>query len=613
MVHLRYGKVTSFQVQQTKDSTESILGEWFTSLFRFRCRKNEELSKTIGGFREEAVKRAPASNNSGMVTETTSPRSSGTTQTPSTDGMQLDSQKEPQQLPDEILIEIIHRAASNPRIDPNTEVLSDPWLVESLTSYREVCKRWKIVVDGTPSLWAFFSADDLQSVEALQKMIEKSGNAPLVISYGRPWMGLEQFVEIVAPQMHRCKALWIKMKNSDYLSTIQTLFSQPCPLLEELHFDSKRRWRVRVDGIDSDTVQDGTGTIYFDIWALRHNAQRLEVLDLGQVADWRTGSKLTNLRELKLLWPMIWFENLMESLAESPLLWNLIIDYSLWEMYRFSERATVVELAFLTRIEFWKARASFAHSLLSHISPPSLRQLLIHIQDFNSPLFPLGDVGPGYQALFRSLMKAQGATPIPIEVGVRYQQLFVADKRTGREFELSGEVSWPGGHPVHFVQSLSNISRHWSTMSTPSLALLFGTKDQDSSDKRIRLTRECLRALFDIEGVTKIQLGDMADNVEQVYQLLSDAVDDEEKPRRWLAPRLAILEIVGHQSHDTALVQMLEGRYARATTADGDTLAPLPLSLLKLVRDSNEEPEPLIAGKIRSIIGEEHFRVEVYH
>ncbi|KAG8922951.1 hypothetical protein FRC00_006819, partial [Tulasnella sp. 408] len=385
---------------------------------------------------EEAVKRAPTSENFGMVTETTSPCSSGTTQTMTTDGMQRDSQRVPHQLPDEILIEIIHCAASNPRIDPDTGMLSDPTLLESLTSYREVCRRWKILVDGTPSLWAFLSADDAPAVEAFQRMIENSGNASLVIVYGHAWMGLQYFVNMVAPQMHRCKALWIKTRRSDYLPTVQTLFSQPSPLLEELYFVPETWWGVQVDGVDSNTVQGGTGPTYFDIWALRHNAQRLEVVSLGEVTEWRTGSKLTNLRELKLSRPKICFKDLMESLAESPLLSNLIVDYSVWEMYRFSERATVVELAFLARIDVWHASASFTHSLLSHISPPSLRQLLIYIRDFKSPLFPLGDVGPGYQALFLSLIKAQGAKSIPIEVGVRYQRLFVADEQTGREFEL---------------------------------------------------------------------------------------------------------------------------------------------------------------------------------
>ncbi|KAG9042165.1 hypothetical protein FS837_011196 [Tulasnella sp. UAMH 9824] len=564
---------------------------------------------------EEAAERALTSENFGMVTETTSPCYSGTTQTTTTDGMHRDSQNGLHKLPDEILIEIIRRAASDRRIDRKTQVLSDPTLLESLTSYREVCKRWKILVDGTPSLWAFLYAGDLPSVEALQGMIEKSGNAPLVVSCGRGlWtVGLRYFVNMVTPQMHRCKALWIKTGDLVHPSTIQPLVSQPCPILEELHFDSGHWWEVWVDGFDSHAVQDGTAPTYFDIWALRHNAGRLKALSLRRVMGWRTGPNLANLRELELDWPRIWFKDLMESLAESPLLCTLTIGHSIWEMYRSPEPATSVELAFLTRIELRDASASFTHSLLSHISPPSLKQLLIHIRDFDLPLFPLGDAGPGYQAFLLSLVKAQGAIPIPIEIGVRYQQLFIAEDQTGYEFELSGEVMWPNGRLVHFVQSLSNISRLWSRMSTPSFALLFGTKYPESQDEGIQITQECLRSLMDIEAVTEIRLGNMADNVQRLYHLLSDAVDDENKPRRWLLPRLATLEIEGHQDHDAALVEMLEARYATTGTVNAETLAPLPLSLLKIVRHSDEVPEPQIAERIRNSIGEEHFRiVDVY-
>lgn len=185
------------------------------------------------------------------------------------------------------------------------------------------------------------------------------------------------------------------------------------------------------------------------------------------------GSNLTNLRELTLDSPMIWFKSLMECLAGSPLLHTLTINRSqLCEMYKVPESATTVELAFLTRIELRNASASFVHALLSHISPPSLNQLVLSIGDFDVPIFPLGEVGPAYHALLLSLLKAQGAEPIPILVEVWLQRLSLTDDQTGREFELLGEPIWPDGHVLHFVQSLSNISRYWSTMSSLSFTLL---------------------------------------------------------------------------------------------------------------------------------------------
>ncbi|KAG8910303.1 hypothetical protein FRC00_008446 [Tulasnella sp. 408] len=515
------------------------------------------------------------------------------------------------QLPEEILIEIIRRAASNRRLDPESLVPSDPTLFESLNRYREVCKRWKTVIDGTPSLWTFLSAHDFSSVEALQKVIEKSGNAPLVISCGHPWMGLQYFVETVAPQMRRCKVLWITASCLDHPSMFEPLLSHPRPILEELHFDPGCWWTVCVDGVDSNTG-DRSGTTYFDIWALRHNAKGLKALSLVYVEGWRIGSQLTNLRELRLDCSRMWSKSLMQGLAELSFLRTLIIDISFGEMHIFPDNATVVELPLLTRIELRREVTPFVHALLSRINPPSLKQLVLSISNFDSPLFPLGDVGPAYHALFLSLMKAQGAIPIPIEVRVGSLELSIADKQTGRRFELSAYGIQIGDYLGHFVQSLSNITRQWGTMSTPLFALLFGTTERGPRYKEIHLPQKCLRPLMDIEGVTEIRLGDTADHVEYLYQLISFPVDEEDQPRRWLLPRLTILEIKGHQSQDTALAHMLEARYATTVTANEDTLAPLPLALLILVRDSGKVPEPQIADKIRGIIGEEHFRLEIY-
>ncbi|KAG9042164.1 hypothetical protein FS837_011195, partial [Tulasnella sp. UAMH 9824] len=574
---------------------------------------NEKLSKIDAGFREETVEPPPTSENFDTIAEATPPSHSRFPQTLTADGRRRDSRIKPPQLPEEILIEIIHFAASNPGIDPVTEVLSDPMLLQSLTSYRKVCKRWKAIIDGTPSLWTFLSANDVPSFEAFQRVIEKSGNAPLVISYGREGMELQHFVEAVIPLMHRCKVVWIGTSCLDDQWTLQPLLSQPCPILEELHFDPACSWTVSVDDIDSNTGQDSNGRIYFDIWALRHNAERLRALSFCYVEGRRMGSKLTNLRELKLEGSRIWFKSLVEYLAESSLLRTLTIDRSLRpEMDESPDSAIAIELPFLARIELRAVDASFAHALLSRINPTALKQLAIHIWEFESPLFLLRDVGPAYQALFLSLMKAQGAIPIPIEVGIDHQRLSVIDNKTGRMFELSAEEIWPDGGLVHFVESLSNITRHWSTMSTPSFALLFGTTDPDLRGEEIHITQECLRSLMDIEGVTEIRLGPMADNVQGVYKLLSYPVDGEDQPWRWLLPRLSILEVEEHQSHDIALVQMLEARYATTVAAAEVTLAPLPLSLLKLVRHSSKAPESQIMEKIRNIVGAEYFQLGVY-
>ncbi|KAG8916367.1 hypothetical protein FRC01_003195 [Tulasnella sp. 417] len=520
------------------------------------------------------------------------------------------SRSTPRQLPEDILIEIIHLAASNPRIDQFTGVLSDPTLLRSLTSYREVCKRWKAVIDGTSSLWGFLSIDDAPSFEALQKVIDKSGDAPLVISYGCRWLGLKRFVNVVAPQMHRCKALWIKIGqvDSDFLSPLIPLFAKPCPLLEELHFYPALGWIVQVGDIEEKSL-----TPSLNIWALRRNAGRLRVLSLGNALRWRTKSKLSNLRELKIDCPMVNFNVLIQALAESPLLRTLVVVASFQILYRdgLGQRGSTVELGYLTRMEIRNVDASFVQMMLSHINPPSLKELFISVSAFDSPLFPLGDVGPGYQALLISLAGAQGAVPIPIEVGMRVQELVVADNHTCCKLVVSVNEYYPSGFPIHFMQSLSNISRGWGSVSTPSLALLIGTTNPDQRDGKFAMTQEDLRPLMDLEGVTEIQVGKMVRSVQHLYERLSSAVGWEDQLPRWLLPQLAILVIEDQAEHDESLIKMLQDRYAAVVTNAAHTVAPSPFSLVKLVRRSEDVPRSEMVEAIRKAVGEEKFCIEI--
>ncbi|KAG8921569.1 hypothetical protein FRC01_000184 [Tulasnella sp. 417] len=568
----------------------------------------EQTSNIVVGSRESVTEVAPTAENLGMVTL---PYGSGSTPIATKEGMCRDSRSEPYQLPEEILVEIIRLAASNPRIDRYTGVLSDPTLLHSLTSYREVCKQWKAVIDGTTSLWAFLYIRDAPSFEALQKVIEKSGDSPLVISDGRGWMGPQRYVTMISSQMHRCKALWIKADSPSDLWPLHPLFAKPCPLLEELHFHTEHAWRVLIDGVDSGAGQDSRRYDHLDIWALRHNAGKLKTLSFGSVRSWGTGSTLSNLRELRLDWPRTFFPDLMEALAESPLLRTFVLVGSS-VLYLAGERGLTVELGFLTRIEIRKVDASFAQMILSHINPPSLKQLFISTPAFTSPVFPLGDVAAGYQALFRSLSEAQGLVPVPIDVGMRVQELVLADNHTDRELVLLGDEDWPSRFPINFMQSVLNISRCWSSISTPpSLALLIGTTNPDRRDGKFEMTQEDLRPMMNLEGVTEIQVGKMVRSVQHLYEQLTSAVAWEDQPPRWLLPQLAFLVIEDQAEHDEALIKMLQDRYAAVGTDTAETVAPSPFSLVELVRRSEDVPRPDVLEAIRKIVGDEKFRIEI--
>ncbi|KIO29834.1 hypothetical protein M407DRAFT_226372 [Tulasnella calospora MUT 4182] len=522
------------------------------------------LSNNLTNPSEENVDLAPAPETTRMLTTTTLPYNSGVEQNTAEGVIWRDFRGESHLLPEEVLIEIIHQAASNRRINKHSNLLSDPTLFQSLNACRGVCKRWKQVIDNAPALWAFLSADT-PSPAVVQNAISKSRNAPLVISYGAGMIELERFIEIVAPQMGRCKALWTATESA--APALQTLFDIPCPSLEELHIHNYSKQIVRIDRTHANTEH-----LCFTLWALRHNAHAIKILSLRGAEGWKTGLNLTNLRELELGASSIHVDDLIEFLGELLLLRILVIDSPDEGIAQRVVHESIVKLEFLARIELQKVTSSFAHGILSRINPSSLKQLVICISRFDSPLFPLGDVGTGYQALLLSLMEAQGTLPIPIDIATSVQLFAVADDQTGRGFKLSEH--WPDG-PVHFSQSLLNISGCWSFIPNPSLTLLLGM----GLDHRIgimALTQEILKPMMDIAGVSNIEVGKIVIDVHHLYRRLSYAVVGEDQSRRWLLPRLATIEIVGHEGQDKALVQMLERRHAAAVTVNGDTVAPLP-------------------------------------
>ncbi|KAG8915155.1 hypothetical protein FRC01_003766 [Tulasnella sp. 417] len=491
----------------------------------------------------------------------------------------------PPQLPNEVFIEIIHCAAFNPQINETTRLLSDPTYFQLLYGYRRVSKHWRDVIDGAPMLWSFLSADTPWPA-VVQRAIEKSRNVSVTISYGAGKLDLGQFIEMVAPQMHRCKALWmrswpVRLLN---LTTLQTLLEKECPLLEELHFHPGcGEWRVPADRAHSNTEQTARGIPHFDIWALRQNTHGLKSLSFSGVRSWRAGSAFANLQELKLELPWISAQELVESVAESPLLRSLVINAPRAGEIQDVVHAPTVELAFLTRMELLHSPASFAHKVLSHITPPCLNQLVISISEFDSPTFPLTDIGAEYQALILSLVEAQGMAPIPI-----HWDPFAAACSQAR---------------IRSAQYFADLSRCWDSASTGCFDLIL-------SDE-VSLPQENLKPLMDIAGISKIQVGEGVHYVHNLYRRLSYAVCGVAQSRQWLLPRLTVLEIEEQGEVDEALVAMLKTRYAAVGTIPGDIAAPLPFSQIKLVRYLKNAPRPEIFDAIKNIVGENQFCVEV--
>ncbi|KAG8921568.1 hypothetical protein FRC01_000183 [Tulasnella sp. 417] len=512
--------------------------------------------------------------------------------------------KDSHQLLDELLLEIIHRAASDPQVDETTHLLSDPQLVPSLDTYRVVCKRWTSLIDSTPTLWAFLSGDS-SSPQALSRAIHKSRNALVVISYGAGKMERGQFVDMVAPQMHRCKALWISGEESKgHAPPLQLLLEIPCPNLEELHFSFSPQWTIEM----SETIENGrrneTTLPCFNMWALQNNAQKIRVLGFGKLVEWRVGSGFTNLRELKLRESEITVGQLVECLKEVPLLRSLVLDNSRRGKNQDVGRESTVELALLTRIEILNASVSFAHAALSRIVPPSLKQLIISVGEFDLPALQLDDIETYYQSLILSLVEIHNTEPIPIRVSNNFLAVAVADHGTSREFQLSGARFWTNEDRSRCAKSIYDLTQWWGSVSGPSFCLRWGM-GPSTDEYGGTMNEEFLNSLMEIVAIVKIQVGRTVYGVPHLYRRLSYATrGGDSEPPRWLLPRLVTLEIEEHDYLDGDMIRMLRDRYIAIATAHGGPGVPLPFSMVKLVRDQESEPD--YTGEIRSIVGEEH-------
>ncbi|KAG8946807.1 hypothetical protein FRC00_009406, partial [Tulasnella sp. 408] len=515
------------------------------------------------------------------------------------------------QLPDELLAEIIRRAASNAELDRETHSLSDPTLFKSLGVYRGVCKRWRSLIDDTPALWAFLSAD-ASSPEVLKRAIKKSKNALVIISFGAGKMKQEQFVNMVAPEMHRCRALWMSGKESSGSARmLQLLFNAPCPNLEELHCYFSPGWTIKTNDTAVDIWRDGVKLPCFNIWALQNNTQRLRVLGFGQLVEWRIGSRLTNLYELELRESELTAGQLLESLTELPLLRSLVVDRPAAISDQDVRLMSTVDLAFLNRMELLNVTASFAHATLSHITPPSLKQFAISVRNFDLPVLPLDDIATHFQRLIFSLLEAQGTVPIPIRIGDNFLAVSLSDHETSREFELSGVNLWSTQNRSRCTQSIVDLTRWWGSVSTPSFSLQWGMVLFPEGPGV--MPPEILKPLMDITAVVDIKLGGAVYGVQHLYQRLSYTVRGKDPEiRRWLLPRLVTLEVDGKEDFDINLTRMLRDRYAAIAYPNGDQGAPLPFSMVKLIRRSSRiQPELDYTSEIRSIVGEEHFSFEI--
>ncbi|KAF7296763.1 F-box domain-containing protein [Mycena indigotica] len=159
-------------------------------------------------------------------------------------------------LPNELLLRILHHAVDNtprtlyegyaPPVDDadDIEYMEDNfWPMEMLSqaSWRKlgaVCRHWRDVVEGTPSIWANINAIGLISYhndcagEVLRQALARTRGIPLHIGLGIKVSGLQDIFAMLMEHAERWKKLTLRA-DVDELAELQAIAGR-LPLLESL-------------------------------------------------------------------------------------------------------------------------------------------------------------------------------------------------------------------------------------------------------------------------------------------------------------------------------------------------------------------------------------------
>ncbi|KAG8984830.1 hypothetical protein FRB90_005099 [Tulasnella sp. 427] len=489
-------------------------------------------------------------------------------------------------LPVEILAYIIQLSLDMPNTtfrEQDFMAISNPGLFRALVRVGSVCRRWKDVVDGTPRLWAFLSAD-LDSPPLLRLVAERSQSTPILITTGVAEMDMTEFFNIAAPHFHRCRVLCVMppdwpmdREESRDVEGIRNLLRQPCPALEELHLIE----------LDASSLVDEHGTSMIEVWALENSTANLRVLRVIGT-DWCWKPVLSGLQELNLGRVSITLANLMDScLSLAPNLRILRLDH-----LRLIERgdpahlsSAPVSLDFLHRITISSTPAEDITKVTQRINTPSLREVKLQMTPTTDRI-PLAFIAPflHYYDLIYSIVST---TPEPIQVLLEHRAqgitMFSPDhssKVNIEEWQLKPQRS----RTVPYAEWLANT---WKSLpSTASISLTL---------RSIELARELLVPVMGIENITLLHLDSGVTKAQHLYLRLSYPVLSEGGTKRWLLPRLATIEI--KESLEFAmldpLVRMLRARYhasqdpgAMTSRSPGQKIDPPAAVKLSMVQET---------------------------
>lgn len=526
-------------------------------------------------------------------------------------------------LPAKVLVEIIRLAASSREFHFRSRTLVDPDLLRNLSRLSRVCRMWKDIIDSTGSLWAFLAADTY-STRPLEAAIAKSGDVPVTVTLGRNQMNKADFVTMVSPLINSCRILCLTSIGGSHsiYDNIHLLVQQPSPILEELHMDGVSRGFAYRGGIGNQGDPPNPRRRKTEIWALENSSERLKVLTLRHL-DW-CWHRLTlpNLRDLYLSSVTVAASELIESLSGTPRLESFYVQRLTedWTAEPPAGAAHPVPLSSLKRIEMENISTAFAHHVLSNIIPSSLEHLSLFITSFTGPV-PFADASH-YHNLLRSLVVAESTECTELRVGPQYLSLVVPDRDGEGEIFLGGLGLSTPAQREGFVGWISSL---WVPLEPKSPLTIVLGRWGIIQPTIVPLHVGLVSELLTLDNVSDLYIGFQVGDVQLLYELLSRPMRMENGKWCWGFPKLELLLVEGQSHCEEALIQMLQARYTAINDNLGESFGraermetaspPSPLQTLRMVRSRRSTAfwVAMQNGRLKQIVGDEHFICEVGH
>ncbi|KAG9043975.1 hypothetical protein FS837_008931 [Tulasnella sp. UAMH 9824] len=336
------------------------------------------------------------------------------------------------QLPIEIFIRIISDALAPLR----TLGRSRSTCLSRLVRFSPVCKRWKDVIEGTPSFWTII--DILDPPAIISAAISRSESRPLniiAISSGMMQLvshfhtfchpdKLNQFITTAITVSPRWRSIQLVVPSSEKASAVM---NAPAPIMKSLDLESRRPIRV---GFSNGGV------------AFQGTDPQLRRVRLHCVAIPWDSYLLRGLRDLSISGLETFAPSCEETLAilkACPGLVALNLSLKPAATVESPKKATPLTLAELQSLSF-SLNPSFALTLFETIRLPSIRFVHLHLNfssDLDHILFP--KLIQHAQSLFSVVFRKNYSLFITVYSGDSLHWTCKPDQtsRGGRKFEIT--------------------------------------------------------------------------------------------------------------------------------------------------------------------------------